>query len=350
MDLSRRHLAKLALAVAASSAIEPGGVLAQARSARDELWFINPELRGFVKQVKPFIDKMPRFTLANLPTLRKGFTPPQPPLPAVPWEKRVIGGAAGQPDVTVYVINSRPGQLRGGILHTHGGGFVTGNVAGDLVWLQELARAVDCCIVSVDYRLAPETDYRGSTEDNYAGLRWLHRSAESLGIDPARIAVMGESAGGGHAALLALLARDRGEVPLAFQCLTYPMLDDRTGSTRAAPHPIGAFGWSAADNAFGWRSFLGMKPGGRNVPEAAVPARHRDLAGLPPAWIGVGSIDLFVSEDLAYAERLIEAGVAVETLVSPGAFHAFDRFPVGAEVANAFNAARIAALRRALKG
>jgi acetyl esterase/lipase len=266
----------------------------------------------------------------------------------VPYEKRVIAGAAGTPDVTIYVINAKAGANRPGILHTHGGGYVLGSTAMATRSLQELASQLDCGIVTVDYRLAPETTYAGSIEDNYAGLRWLHEHAGEIGVDPARVAVMGESAGGGHAALLALTARDRGQFPIAFQCLVYPMLDDRTGSTREVPSPIGTLLWTASANQFGWRSFLGQEPGGASVPPAAVPARVDDLSGLPPAWIGVGSIDLFVDEDIEYARRLIAAGVLTELLVVPGAFHGFDGFAADTSVAKRFTAAKVDALRRAL--
>jgi acetyl esterase/lipase len=190
--------------------------------------------------------------------------------------------------------------------------------------LQELCKALDCVAVSVDYRLAPETSYAGSIEDNYAGLKWLHANAAALGVDPAKIAVMGESAGGGHAALLAITARDRGEVPLAFQCLIYPMLDDRTGTTRGVPPHVGTLIWTRERNRFGWESFLGMKPGGASAPKNAVPARVANLKGLPPAFIGVGTLDLFHDEDIDYAQRLNAAGVSTELIVVPGAFHGFD--------------------------
>lgn len=181
-----------------------------------------------------------------------------------------------------------------------------------------------CVIVTVDYRLAPETSDAGSVEDNYAGLKWLHASTATLGVDRARIGVMGESAGGGHAALLAIAARDRGKVSLAFQCLTYPMLDDHTGSSVAAPPSVGRIIWTAQDNRLGWEFSLGMEPGTPNVPANAVPARVSDLGGLPPAFIGGGSIDLFVNEDIDFAQRLNNAGVSTELVVVPGAFHGFD--------------------------
>jgi acetyl esterase/lipase len=270
------------------------------------------------------------------------------PLPDVPFVKKVIRRGPKAPDVTIYVINAKADRNGAGILHIHGGGFVFGSAAESIFDLQRLATELDCAIVTVDYRLAPETTYAGSIEDNYAGLRWLHTHAEELGVDPTRIAVMGESAGGGHAALLAITARDRGEVPVAFQCLIYPMLDDRTGTTKMVPAPIGTLAWTADANRFGWRSFLGQGPGGPSVPEKAVPARLHDYKGLPPTFIGVGSIDLFVQEDIAYAHRLIDAAVPTQLVVMPGAFHGFDQIGAATMIGKSFNTMKLDALRRAL--
>ncbi|HEX7854596.1 MAG TPA: alpha/beta hydrolase [Sphingobium sp.] len=229
--------------------------------------------------------------------------------------------------MTIYVINAKRGEHRPAIVHTHGGGFVAGSAKSAIGNLQMTAQANDCTIITVEYRLAPETRYAGSIEDNYCALLWVYRNAAELGIDPSRIAVMGESAGGGHAALLALTARDRGEVPLVLQMLTYPMLDDRTGSTVPVPPHIGNFIWKPADNRYGWASFLGQKPGGRGVPRPAVPARIDNLAGLPPTFIGVGALDLFANEDIEYARRLDQAGVPTELHLFPGVYHNFDNQP-----------------------
>jgi acetyl esterase/lipase len=142
---------------------------------------------------------------------------------------------------------------------------------------------------------------------------------------------------------------DRGEVPVLFQSLIYPMLDDRTGSTRVPPPHIGKLVWTAESNRYGWRSFLGMEPGGKDVPAAGVPARVEKLAGLPPAFIGVGAIDLFIDEDIEYARRLIDAGVPTELQVVPGAFHGFDIFARDKEIVKRFNAAKVHALRAAFR-
>jgi triacylglycerol lipase len=215
---------------------------------------------------------------------------------------------------------------RPAILHIHGGGYVLGSVATNHASNMLLAADVGAVVVSVDYRLAPETPAPGSVEDCYAALCWLHEQAGALGVDPARVAVRGESAGGGLAAALCLLARDRGGPAIAHQNLIYPMLDDRTCITRQPDH-LGAFVWTPQANAFGWRSLLGQNPGAADVSPYAAPARANDLSGLPPSFIAVGALDLFLVEDMDYARRLIEAGVATELHVYPGAYHGFDVLP-----------------------
>lgn len=346
--MDRRDLLKRAIALGATLPwLGAGGALAQ---SADEalLASVHPELREFARRMLPMM-RMPAMTRATLPQMRAGAARyARKPSADVPYEKRRIPGGHGQPEVTLYIVNGGKSGRRPAILHTHGGGFVVGSAEAAVPELQALCKELDCVAVSVEYRLAPETTYAGSIEDNYTGLKWLHANAARLGVDPARIAVMGESAGGGHAALLAITARDRGEIPLAFQCLVYPMLDDRTGTIRAVPPHVGRIGWSAENNRFGWASFLGMTPGGPRVPKAAVPARVANLAGLPPAWIGVGSIDLFHDEDVDYAQRLNHAGVPTELIVVPGAFHGFDNPMIPAPITRWFNRAKLDALRRGL--
>ena len=281
------------------------------------------------------------------------FLMPATPPPGGPAAvQRTVPGPKGAPDVKVTIVNGGggAGTPRPAILHIHGGGYTAGSAAIMIPSLQALAAALDCVIVSVDYRLAPATKFPGSLEDNYAALKWLYGNARDLGVDASRIAVMGESAGGGHAAMLAIAARDRKEVPLLFQALIYPMLDDRTGTTRQVPSHIGMLVWTPEANRSGWTALLGVPAGAPQVPEGAVPARVANVAGLPPAFIGVGDIDLFVEEDIAYAQRLVNAGVPVELNVIPGAFHAFDIFEPNAPVTVRFRAALTNALRVAFAG
>jgi acetyl esterase/lipase len=205
-------------------------------------------------------------------------------------------------------------------------------------------------IVTVDYRLAPETPFPGALEDNYTVLKWVHHHAAQLGIDRARIAVQGESAGAAHAAMLAIHARNLGHVPICFQLLAQPMLDDRTGSSRDPAAHIGTFLWVRQLNVLGWQALLGQAPGGPDAPRGAVPAREEDLSGLPPACVVVGALDLFVDESIDYAKRLISAGVSTELLVVPGAFHGFSAVAPQAGVTLRYKVAILNAMARAFGG
>ena len=292
-----------------------------------DLSLVDPELR-------PVLATFPVFALSKegLPALREGMKQMQAALPvpegALQPEERFVPGPAGAPDVRVLIYRPRDkaGPLPA-IFHIHGGGYVMGTPEMMAAEHRELAPALGCAIVSVDYRLAPDVQHPAPVEDCYAALKWTYQNAAALGIDAERIGVSGESAGGGLAAALALLARDRGEVPLAFQHLIYPMIDDRTCTT-ADPHPhAGEHIWTAESNLFGWTSLLGKAPGGPDVDPYAAAARATDLKGLPPTYIAVGALDLFLDEDMEYALRLTRAGVPVELHVYPGAYHGFQAAP-----------------------
>jgi acetyl esterase/lipase len=229
-------------------------------------------------------------------------------------------------DPSVVVRLHRPKGIDGPlpcVYSIHGGGYVLGSYDMDDPKFDRQCVHFPCVGVSVEYRLAPETAYPGSLDDCYAGLRWTFDHAEELGIASDRIGISGVSAGGGLAAALALLARDRGEVPVAFQLLECPMIDDRqtTSSSQLDGLPI----WSREANEFGWRSYLGDLYGG-DVPAHAAAARATDLAGLPPALVIVGGADGFRDEDIEYALRLNQAGVPTELHVLPGAPHGVQMF------------------------
>jgi triacylglycerol lipase len=276
------------------------------------------------------LDLWPAVTLTEelLPLVR---APGRLPLGEVVNPERVekseatAPGRDGAPDVplVLYRPAGRAGEVLPCIYHIHGGGYVGGSAVGMEPVHRHMVEELGCALVSVDYRLAPETPFPGPLEDCYAGLAWLHANAAALHIDPARIGVRGESAGGGLAAALALLVRDRGEVRLAFQQLIYPMLDDRTCVGEEHPY-AGKLIWNAESNRFGWRAYLGQEPGGEGVLPYAAAARAEDLADLPPAFLSTGALDLFIDEDLAYAARLIRAAVPTELHVYPGAFHGFN--------------------------
>jgi len=299
----------------------------------------------------PALEALPKLILNNqtLPQIRRQEAVPPPlPAPAPQPVDRRIPGPPGAPELRLIIVDPAPGEKgRPALLHTHGGGYVARSAALSVHFLQTVAQACNCVVVSVEYRLAPETRFPGSLEDNYTALRWLYTNADALGVDRKRIAVGGESAGGGHSAALAIVARDRKEFPVVFQLLIYPMLDDRTGTSRAVPPHIGEFVWTAQSNVFGWTSLLGVPAGSPKVPTGAVPARVEDLSGLPPAFIIVGAIDLFVEEDIDYARRLIAAGVPTELHVVPGAYHAYDLLVPKAAVTTRFNEYWTTALRRA---
>ena len=237
----------------------------------------------------------------------------------------------------------RPSESTGpgpALLWIHGGGYVLGRAKQDDAICRRFARTLGITVASVEYRLAPEHPFPASLEDCYSVLTWL---AGLPAVDPARIAIGGASAGGGLAAALALLARDRGEVTPAFQLLVYPMLDDRTAG-RDDLDNAGYRMWNQRSNRFGWAFYLGGAD-----PNVAVPARHQDLGGLPAAWMGVGTLDLFHDEDLAYAERLTDAGVPCHLEVVPGAFHGFDAVVPKVEVSQSFFDSQCASLRHALR-
>jgi acetyl esterase/lipase len=216
-----------------------------------------------------------------------------------------------------------------------------GTATQDDAVCQHLASEVGVLVAAVDYRLAPEHPFPTPLHDCYDALTWL---ADHPDVDRSRIAVGGASAGGGLAAALAHLARQRGEMQPAFQLLSYPMLDDRTAARSDLDDRCTRL-WNNRSNRFGWTAYLGSAPGGPRVDELAAPARCRDFAGLPPAWIGVGTHDLFLDEDLAYAAALQASGVACEVDVIDGAFHGFDSIRPGAAVTRAFRASQARALR-----
>jgi acetyl esterase/lipase len=233
-----------------------------------------------------------------------------------------------------------------GLLNIHGGGMVLGSVGIDDAKCMSLAENLGAVVASVEYRLAPEHPYPAPLEDCYAALAWFSASADELGVNRDRIAVIGASAGGGLAAGTALAARDRGGPPLCFQLLVYPMLDDRhdVPGRRVITDPRV---WSTTANLAAWRAYLGELRGD-DVPGYAAPARATDLSGLPPTYLCVGDLDLFADETLVYARRLLAGGVPVELHLYPGAFHGSSSFVPSAPVSRRWAADTMAALHRAL--
>lgn len=259
---------------------------------------------------------------------------------------RQVPGPDGEVFVRIYQPTERPDTLPA-LLWIHGGGYVLGSVERDDLLAAHLAKVAQCVVASVEYRLAPEHPFPAPVEDCYAALKWLATHTGELGVEPSRIAIGGASAGGGLAAGLALLTRDRAEVELAFQLLIYPMIDDRNVAPASDTLPD-TFVWTRENNLMGWRAYLGREPGGADVSPYAAAARADDLAGLPPTYIPVGDLDLFLDENIEYAQRLLAAGVPTELHIYPGGYHGFNGFAPDADIAQRFNNERDEALRRIL--
>lgn len=343
-SLTRRDLGgRLSAAMAVASVWPSVGRAAVVGGAP----YVDPELRAALDAIRR--PPGPPLSGASLPDFRRmGSTWAQKPLDHPAVVERMLPPVRGDAPVRVYVIGAQGGAVRRpAILHIHGGGFVAGTALGNVADLQRLSSRLDCLIVSVEYRLAPETPFPGALEDNYAALMWLHQNADALGVDPSRIAVMGESAGGGHAAMLAIAARDRSEAPICFQVLLCPMLDDRTGSVAGTTPGDSVYTWTSDQNRFGWSALLGVAPGSPTVPAGSVPARVKDLRGLPPAFIGVGTADLFADEDIGFAKGLMDAGTPVQFVLAPGGYHGFDSIAPTARLSKWFTRSWTDALARA---
>ncbi|GLY52174.1 alpha/beta hydrolase fold domain-containing protein [Lentzea sp. NBRC 102530] len=265
--------------------------------------------------------------------------------------ERVVPGPAGQPDVSLLICLPKHAETpTSAIYHVHGGGMIVENNRFGLAEMLDLAEPLGMAVVSVEYRLAPETPHPGPVEDCYAGLVWTAEHADELNIDPARIVVGGASAGGGLAAGVTLMARDRTGPAVLAQLLLSPMLDDRNDSPSA--HQMRGLGiWDSSSNETGWNALLGDGVrGGPDVSPYAAPARAADLSGLPSTFIDVGSAETFRDEDVAHASRMWQAGCDVELHVWPGGFHGFDVVVPGAVLSQDAIAARAAWLRRQLRG
>ena len=258
-----------------------------------------------------------------------------------------VPGPAGGPDVLVRVYAPRgdvPGAPRPALLDIHGGGFVVGSIEMERGSAAQIVRQLGAVVAVVEYRLAPEHPFPAGVEDCYAALRWLHDEASTLGVDAARVAVGGQSAGGGLAAAVALLARDRGGPPLCFQLLGIPELDHRLETTSMRTFvdtPL----WHRPNAVLSWRYYLGPEPG--EVSPYASPAIAEDLRGLPPAYVTAMEFDPLRDEGILYALRLLEAGVPVELHTFPGTFHGSGAM-VWAGVSRRGAEEQLGVLRRAL--
>lgn len=251
---------------------------------------------------------------------------PKPDLPDIAADEIRVPSAFGAKPIRVLTYRPlKSDKLLPTIVHLHGGGFVMGAPEMKDVENRLLAHELQCAIYSVDYCLAPEAPHPAPLQDIYSVFAWLHGNAGRLGLDPDCIGIKGESGGGGLAAAAALYARDQQGPKFAFQHLIYPMIDDRT-AVRTDLHPdVGEFVWTRENNYFGWRSLLGREPGSADISPYAAASRAADVSGLPPTYISVGGLDLFLEENMTFADRLSRAGVPVEFHLYPRAYHGFYR-------------------------
>ncbi|MGX8903778.1 alpha/beta hydrolase [Streptomyces netropsis] len=260
-----------------------------------------------------------------------------------------VPGPPGGPDVTL--VSARPSGLAGPLpllYYMHGGAMIMGNAWSVLPRiLREWALPLGMAVISVEYRLAPRTRYPGPLEDCYAGLVWASDHAAELDIDADRIVIGGKSAGGGLAAALALLTRDRGGPEPLGQLLLCPMLDDRD-STFSTHQMSGVGVWDRISHTTVWKALLGDRYGAADLPPYAAPSRATDLSGLPPAYIDVGSAEMFRDEDVAYANAIWQAGGQAELHVWPGAYHGFDGMAPRATLSQDARNARTRWLQRLL--
>ncbi|WP_240748565.1 alpha/beta hydrolase [Mycobacterium paragordonae] len=303
--------------LAAIAAVVPAALAVRRyRAARDAMADVAPDLRS------PLLPFMPSTRRAGLlPLFRLSSRIRTPSGSGVTVAERRVG------ELAVPVMVTTPTEVqppRPAVLWIHGGGYIVGSPRLEAFGTARLARDLGVVTVSPDYRLAPEHPFPAALDDCMAVLRWMRDNANELGIDPARIAVMGASAGGGLAAAVAQRSHDEG-IGLRAQVLVYPMLDDRT-ALRTDHEGRGRFLWTPASNRFGWTCYLGREPRMSDAPQYAAPARRTDLTGLPPTWVGVGDLDLFYREDVDYAERLRAGGVPCTLVTIPGMYHGADAF------------------------
>jgi acetyl esterase/lipase len=313
---------------------------------------LDPELVGPIKMI---MSQSQLMSFDDLPAARDAskkmiaaMKMQWPRLRGVKMADRSIPGLNGAPNITIRIY--RPEQQSAplpALLWIHGGGYMLGEIDQEDLTAHQFTLSGDCVTVSVGYRLAPEHPYPAPLEDCYAALKWLAAHGDEIGVDCSRIAIGGASAGGGLAAGLALLARDRAEVSIIFQLLVYPMLNDGNIAP-ASDVLLDTLFWTRANNLAGWRSYLGCQPGGKGISCYAAASRATNLEGLPPAYITVGDLDLFAQEDIDYARRLIEAGIPSELHVYPGGCHAFDMLVPGSDISKRFVNDMHRALKRAL--
>ncbi|KAJ6140209.1 hypothetical protein N7471_006695 [Penicillium samsonianum] len=316
-------------------------------------------------ELQPILSRFnftPTVTTAHIEEVRKKSSPTVDDAlagRAIAHEECTILSSYGSSDLKVSIfrptaMTARPAsssrcQNRPGIFYTHGGGMIAGNRFLGIGVILDWVEKFDAVCVSIEYRIPPEHPDPTPIEDCYAGLQWTSLNARSLGIDPSFLMIAGSSAGGGLAAGTALLARDRGGPLLCAQVLICPMLDDRN-ITVSSQQYVDEGTWSRDSNQTGWKCLLGERRGQENVSIYAAPSRATDLSKLPPAFIDVGTAEVFRDEAVAYATLLWESGVQAELHVWPGGFHGFDLLAPNAILSINARETRSAWVHRLLSG
>lgn len=291
---------------------------------------VDPELAKALEGINT-----PTLTRESLPANRialSQFKVSAPAAPGITVEEHLLSRSDGSALRVLVYLPTAP--RTGGLLFFHGGGMIRGTADQYDAQSRYFAHRLGCVVVVVDYRLAPENPYPAGLDDGCQALQWLHDSADALQLPRDRIAIAGESGGGCLAAALALYARDHDGPAISAQFLQNPMLDDRTG-TPAEPNPlpnVGEFLWTAANNRFAWGAVLGREPGGPDTPAYAAPGRVVNLAGMPPSYLFVGELDLFLDENLRFVHNLLRHGVSTELHLYAGAYHGFMSFSKGTQL------------------
>lgn len=312
---------------------------------------IDPECKAALDRLPPFAE----LTLETIPQLRE----PHPMFPPPSNDELSRAGAfvvteltapASDPSIEMSILVSRPTNASDNapcLYFIHGGGMVSGSPRHGLSPILDIAGELGSVVVAVDYRLAPEAPHPTPVEDCYAGLRWTLANANVLGISPERVILVGSSAGGGLAAAVSLIARDRGEPSLLGQVLMAPMLDDRNNSLSVLQME-GTDTWNRSANLVGWTALLGDTCGSTEVSPYASPARATDLSGLPPTFLDVGSAETFRDEVVAFANNLWRHGADAELHVWAGGVHGYDMLVPESSIGSGARRARLEWLRRLL--
>ena len=297
-------------------------------------------------ELKASLEAFPGFDISAdfLPIIRQ--FPAQPARPTPNYEEVFIGAAGDDEPLRCLIIDPLPDEEnRPALLYYHGGGFVFGSPEITLPTAQKLAEDIGCLIILLDYRLAPEHPFPAALEDGLSVLSWLEANAERLRLDKTRIAIGGDSAGGGHAVVLTAAVQAKDGIKPSSLFLAYPMLDNETGIDGDSGTSI----WTPANNRFGWDSYLGNDDIAGKIASGAVPSKIKNLQNFPPTFLATGTLDLFFEENLTFGENLQNQGVEVEQHIFEGAYHAFDVLVPEAKISQRFHKSCVSYLKRQFK-